>query len=80
MTLQYLHLSLHSNDCLPFTGVALLGSYGASKFAQRALTQVAACEWAQYGIRVNGYAPGPTDTPMRMLILPILIFSIIEQR
>ncbi|KAF9464297.1 NAD-binding protein [Collybia nuda] len=44
--------------------VALLGAYGSSKFAQRALTQVAACEWAQYGIRVNGYAPGPTDTPM----------------
>ncbi|KAF8952915.1 acetoin reductase family protein [Flammula alnicola] len=44
--------------------VALLGTYGASKFAQRALTQVAAAEWAQHGIRVNGYAPGPTDTPM----------------
>ncbi|KAF9464313.1 NAD-binding protein [Collybia nuda] len=43
---------------------AYLGAYGSSKFAQRALTQVAACEWAQYGIRVNGYAPGPTDTPM----------------
>ncbi|KJA29611.1 hypothetical protein HYPSUDRAFT_60468 [Hypholoma sublateritium FD-334 SS-4] len=44
--------------------VALLGTYGASKFAQRALTQVAAAEWAEHGIRVNGYAPGPTDTPM----------------
>lgn len=45
-------------------GGPFLGSYGASKFAQRALTQVAACEWAQYGIRVNGYAPGATDTSM----------------
>lgn len=60
---------------IPSIGVALLGTYGASKFAQRALTQVAACEWAQHGIRVNGYAPGPTDTPMRKLASLELLIS-----
>jgi len=71
-----MHINLYSNDYFPSTGMALIGSYGASKFAQRALTQVAACEWAQYGIRVNGYAPGPIDTTMRMLILPLHLTTI----
>lgn len=31
-----------------------LGPYGATKFAVRGFTEVAAKEWAQYGIRVNG--------------------------
>ncbi|PPQ81829.1 hypothetical protein CVT26_009917 [Gymnopilus dilepis] len=45
-------------------GEPLAGAYSASKFALRGLTQVAASEWAQYGIRVNNYAPGPIETPM----------------
>ena len=31
-----------------------LGPYGGTKFAVRGFTEVAAKEWAQYGIRVNG--------------------------
>ncbi|KAF7340787.1 Diacetyl reductase [Mycena sanguinolenta] len=38
--------------------------YGSSKFAVRAITQAAAMEWGKHGIRVNGYAPGATDTPL----------------
>ncbi|CAL1716028.1 unnamed protein product [Somion occarium] len=41
-----------------------LGPYGATKFAVRGFTEAAAKEWAQYGIRVNAYAPGIVDTPM----------------
>lgn len=41
-----------------------LGPYGATKFAVRGFTEVAAKEWAQYGIRVNAYGPGIVDTPM----------------
>ncbi|KAG2135263.1 hypothetical protein DEU56DRAFT_949196 [Suillus clintonianus] len=39
-------------------------SYGASKFAIRGLTQVAALELGQHGITVNAYAPGGIETPM----------------
>ncbi|TFK58289.1 acetoin reductase family protein [Pluteus cervinus] len=41
-----------------------LSAYSASKFAVRGLSQAAALELGQYGITVNVYAPGPTDTPM----------------
>ncbi|KAI0090260.1 NAD(P)-binding protein [Irpex rosettiformis] len=41
-----------------------LGPYGGTKFAVRGFTEAAAKEWAQYGIRVNAYAPGIVDTPM----------------
>lgn len=43
-------------------GFALLGSYSASKFGVRGLTQVAAQEWAPHGITVNAYCPGIVDT------------------
>ncbi|GAB3301678.1 acetoin reductase [Parasphingorhabdus pacifica] len=42
----------------------LLGSYSASKWAVRGLTQAAAMEWAQYGITVNAYCPGIVGTAM----------------
>ncbi|TFK31675.1 NAD-binding protein [Crucibulum laeve] len=42
----------------------LYGIYSASKFSVRGLTQVAAREWGRYGITVNCYAPGFTDTAM----------------
>ena len=45
-------------------GFAFVGSYSATKFSVRGLTQVAAQEWAKYGINVNAYAPGPTQTGM----------------
>ncbi|KAI0049328.1 acetoin reductase family protein [Auriscalpium vulgare] len=39
-------------------------AYSASKFAVRGLTQSAALELGQYGITVNAYAPGATETRM----------------
>lgn len=42
----------------------LLGAYSTSKWAVRGLTQVAAQEWAQYGITVNAYCPGIVGTAM----------------
>lgn len=45
-------------------GFALLGVYSATKFAVRALTQVAAKEYASAGITVNAYCPGIVGTSM----------------
>lgn len=45
--------------CSP-TGAA----YSSSKFAVRALTEVAALEWAPFKIRVNTICPGAINTPM----------------
>ncbi|WP_405182704.1 SDR family oxidoreductase [Nocardia sp. NBC_01377] len=39
-------------------------AYGASKWALRGLTQVAAAELAPHRIRVNAVFPGPVATPM----------------
>ncbi|MFZ0831978.1 MAG: SDR family oxidoreductase, partial [Mycobacterium sp.] len=39
-------------------------AYGSSKWALRGLTQIAAAELAQHGIRVNAVFPGPVETPM----------------
>ncbi|SCF13294.1 NAD(P)-dependent dehydrogenase, short-chain alcohol dehydrogenase family [Micromonospora haikouensis] len=44
-----------------FPGVA---AYVAAKHAAVSLTRIAAIEHAVDGIRVNGVAPGPIDTPM----------------
>ncbi len=41
-----------------------MGAYCASKAALSMLVQVAAFEWAPYGIRVNAVGPGVTQTPM----------------
>lgn len=41
-----------------------LGIYGASKAAVIRLTQQAAIEFSQFGIRVNTVCPGPIDTPL----------------
>ena len=46
------------------TSTPLLGVYGSSKFAVRALTQVMAQEFAPHGITVNSYCPGIVDTGM----------------
>ncbi|KAI0315455.1 hypothetical protein OF83DRAFT_354321 [Amylostereum chailletii] len=45
-------------------GSRVLFSYSATKFAVRGMTQSAAQELAKYGITVNAYAPGYTDTRM----------------
>ena len=41
-----------------------MGLYGASKAALSAIVRVAAVEWAEFGIRVNGIGTGVTQTPM----------------
>ncbi|SDZ55579.1 SDR family oxidoreductase [Herbiconiux ginsengi] len=43
---------------------SFLPAYSASKFAVRGLTQVAAMQWAEYGITANAYAPGVVNTPL----------------
>jgi NAD(P)-dependent dehydrogenase (short-subunit alcohol dehydrogenase family) len=43
---------------------AELGAYGASKFGVRALSRVAALEFAEAGIRVNTVCPGSIITPI----------------
>jgi meso-butanediol dehydrogenase/(S,S)-butanediol dehydrogenase/diacetyl reductase len=45
-------------------GFEMLGIYSATKFAVRALTQVAAKEFAADGITVNAYCPGIVGTDM----------------
>ncbi|MCB1814639.1 MAG: L-iditol 2-dehydrogenase [Candidatus Competibacteraceae bacterium] len=45
-------------------GEALVGVYCASKAAVINLTQSAGLDLIQYGINVNGIAPGVVDTPM----------------
>jgi 3-oxoacyl-[acyl-carrier protein] reductase len=39
-------------------------AYCAAKAAVLMMTQVAAGEWAQFGVRANAIAPGPIRTPM----------------
>lgn len=44
-------------------------AYTASKAAVIALTQQAACECSEYGIRVNSVAPAYVNTVIRALLL-----------
>ena len=53
------------NESINFTGSAGQSAYSASKFAVRGLTQCAALDYGKYGITVNAYAPGITETPLR---------------
>ncbi|KAJ3104622.1 hypothetical protein HDU97_009013 [Phlyctochytrium planicorne] len=46
---------------LQYAGTALMAHACAAKAGVDALTKVLAIEWGQYGIRVNGVAPGPID-------------------
>ncbi len=51
-------------------GSAAMGAYTASKFAVEGLTQVAALELREHGIRVNALNPRPTRTAMRAAYAP----------
>ncbi|KAF7324677.1 hypothetical protein MKEN_00509200 [Mycena kentingensis (nom. inval.)] len=44
------------------TGIPFIGTYCASKFAVRGITQAAAHELGRHGITVNCYAPGAIDS------------------
>lgn len=46
------------------TGLAMTGSYGASKWGVRGLSKIGAMEWSAAGVRVNSVHPGMTYTPM----------------
>ena len=46
------------------TSNPMLGTYAASKFSVRVLTQTMAREFAPHGITVNAYCPGIVDTGM----------------
>ena len=49
-------------------GYSLLGTYSATKFAVRGITQTAAQELAQFNINVNAYCPGIVGTKMWDLV------------
>ncbi len=51
-----------------FGGDPMVGTYCASKFSVRALTQSMAHEFAAHGITVNAYCPGIVDTDMWQII------------
>jgi NAD(P)-dependent dehydrogenase (short-subunit alcohol dehydrogenase family) len=46
-----------------WTGSAGTVHSAAAKAGVMAMTQTLAVEWARYGIRVNGVAPGPIESP-----------------
>ncbi len=65
-----------------WAGFPMRASYNASKAGVVALTQVLACEWAKYGIRVNAVGPGyvNTDIVKQGLELGVVTLADIERR
>jgi NAD(P)-dependent dehydrogenase (short-subunit alcohol dehydrogenase family) len=55
---------INISSILGETGLPKRAAYCASKHALNGLTKVLAAEWAPYGIRVVGIAPGYIRTPM----------------
>ncbi len=49
---------LNNTSIHGFRSTPYFSAYAASKAALDAFTQVAALEWAEYGLRVNAFAPG----------------------
>jgi len=49
---------LHNTSIHGHKSVAYFSAYAASKAGLESLTRVQALEWAEYGIRVNAFAPG----------------------
>jgi NAD(P)-dependent dehydrogenase (short-subunit alcohol dehydrogenase family) len=55
--------------------------YTASKHAVLGMVKNLAIEWGRYGVRVNGVAPGPVDTPLlRRNVPPTFFASVFEDR
>lgn len=52
-----------------------IGPYAASKGAIGMLTKSMACEWGQYGVRVNALAPGYFDTDLNAALATDADFS-----
>ncbi|TKT75720.1 SDR family oxidoreductase [Aquamicrobium sp. LC103] len=57
-------------------------AYGVAKAGVGHLTKTLACEWGEYGIRVNAIAPAYTKTPMVKDLLERKVFDpgVIERR
>lgn len=55
---------INTSSLAGLIGVPTYASYAASKAAIVSLTQVAALEYGQLGIRVNAICPSSVDTPM----------------
>lgn len=49
--------------------------YTASKHAVLGMVKNLAIEWGRHGVRVNGIAPGPVDTPLLRRNVPSTFFS-----
>jgi NAD(P)-dependent dehydrogenase (short-subunit alcohol dehydrogenase family) len=55
--------------------------YTASKHAVLGMVKNLAIEWGRRGVRVNGIAPGPVDTPLiRRNVPPTFFASVFEDR
>jgi NAD(P)-dependent dehydrogenase (short-subunit alcohol dehydrogenase family) len=55
--------------------------YTASKHAVTGMVKNLAIEWGRHGVRVNGVAPGPVDTPMVQRALPpAFIHDVVDDR
>jgi NAD(P)-dependent dehydrogenase (short-subunit alcohol dehydrogenase family) len=55
--------------------------YTASKHAVLGMVKNLAIEWGRFGVRVNGIAPGPVDTPLlRRNLPPSFVSSVFEDR
>jgi len=52
-----------------YVGLSEVTAYGASKAAVAELTKALANDWARFGIRVNGIAPGVFPTPLNRKLL-----------
>jgi NAD(P)-dependent dehydrogenase (short-subunit alcohol dehydrogenase family) len=49
--------------------------YNASKHAVAGIVRTLAIEWGRRGVRVNGVAPGPVDTPLLRRGVPVSFFD-----
>jgi NAD(P)-dependent dehydrogenase (short-subunit alcohol dehydrogenase family) len=55
--------------------------YTASKHAVLGMVKNLAIEWGRFGVRVNGIAPGPVDTPLlRRNLPPSFVSNVFEDR